>query len=96
VDICRRIGDARCRQGIAINFKESGTSRCSIVLDQVVYGDSAIIGDARENRETIHADHIGMTKFSTKDDDGYGKVLYAIEMLLEGQLGQPVPGHQSM
>jgi protein SERAC1 len=81
---------------MAISCKESGTTRCSIVLDQVVYGDSAIIGDAREKRETIHADHIGMTKFSTKDDDGYGKILYAIEMLLEGQLGQPVPGHQSM
>jgi protein SERAC1 len=62
-----------------------------------VYGDSAIIGDARENRDTIHADHIGMTKFSTRDDDGYGKILYAIEMLLEGRLeGQPAPGHQSM
>jgi hypothetical protein len=62
-----------------------------------VYGDSAIIGDARENRETIHADHIGMTKFSTRDDDGYGKILYAIEMLLERQLeGHPGPAHQSM
>jgi hypothetical protein len=62
-----------------------------------VYGDSAIIGDACENRETIHADHIGMTKFSTRDDDGYGKILYAIEMLLEERLeGQPAPAHQSM
>ena len=47
-------------------------------------GESAIIGDARENRETIHGDHISMTKFSTKDDPGYKKVLNSIEMSLEG------------
>ena len=50
-----------------------------------MYGDSAIIGDARENRGSIYADHMGMAKFSTKDDTGYKRVLYAIEMLLEGQ-----------
>jgi protein SERAC1 len=60
-----------------------------------VYGDSAIIGDARERRETIHADHISMTKYSTKDDDGYGKVLYAIEMLLNARLeDRPAPAQQ--
>jgi len=53
-------------------------------IDQVVPGDSAIIGDPHENRGTIHGDHISMVKFSTKDDSGYKKVLYAIEMLLEG------------
>jgi len=37
-------------------------------IDQLVHGDSAIIGDPRENRET---DHISMVKFSTKDDPGY-------------------------
>ena len=47
-------------------------------------GESAIIGDARENRESIHADHIGMAKFSSSSDAGYKKVLYAIEMVLEG------------
>ena len=51
---------------------------------QVVPGDSAIIGDLHENRGTIHGDHISMVKFSTRDDSGYKKVLYAIEMLLEG------------
>ena len=51
---------------------------------QVVPGDSAIIGDPRENRGTIHGDHISMVKFSSKDDPGYKKVLYSIEMLLEG------------
>jgi hypothetical protein len=50
----------------------------------VVDKDSAIIGDARENRETIHADHIGMAKFSSRDDPGYKKVLNAIETILEG------------
>ena len=49
----------------------------------MVQGDSAIIGDARENRETIYADHAGMAKFSRRDDAEYRKVLYAIEMLLE-------------
>jgi hypothetical protein len=50
---------------------------------QVVYGNSSVIGDARENRGTIHANHIGITKFSARDDPGYKKVLYAMEMLLE-------------
>jgi hypothetical protein len=50
----------------------------------VVYGDSAIIGDAREIRGSIHADHLGMVKFAGRSDTGYKKVLYAIDMLLEG------------
>ena len=42
---------------------------------------------------TIYADHIGMTKFSTTNDPGYKKVLYAIEMLLQEPLtkDQPTP-----
>ena len=52
-------------------------------IGQIVPGDSAITGDPRENRGTIHGDHISMVKFSTKDDPGYKKVLYSIEMLLE-------------
>ena len=48
-----------------------------------MHGDSAVIGDAREHRTLIHADHIGMTKFSNSDDAGYKKVLYAIEIVLE-------------
>jgi hypothetical protein len=51
--------------------------------------DSAIIGDALVNRESIHADHFGMTKFSTRDDPGYKKVLNAIEMALEGPAPSP-------
>jgi hypothetical protein len=54
-----------------------------ILIIQVVSGDSAIIGDAREHRGTIHADHIGIAEFSTRSDPGYKKVLYAIEMILE-------------
>ena len=53
-------------------------------IDQIVPGDSAIIGDPRENRGTIHGDHISMVKFSTKDDPGYKKVLNSIETMLEG------------
>src|SRR5258708_18113398 len=56
-------------------------------IDQVVPGDSAIIGDPHENRETIHGDHINMVKFSRKEDSGYKKVLNSIEMLLE-RLGE--------
>jgi len=52
-----------------------------------VPGESTIIGDARENRETIHGDHISMVKFSTKNNSGYKKVLNSIEMLLE-RLGE--------
>ncbi len=47
----------------------------------MVPGESAIIGDPLENRETIHGDHINMVKFSTKDDS---RVLNSIEVLLEG------------
>jgi hypothetical protein len=50
---------------------------------QVVSGDSAVIGDAREHRGTIHADHIGIAEFSTRSNPDYKKVLYAIEMILE-------------
>ena len=50
-------------------------------------GESAIIGDPRENRGTIYSDHFGMVKFSRKDDSGYKKVLNSIEMLLE-RLGE--------
>jgi hypothetical protein len=57
-----------------------------------VDGESAIIGDGRENRETIHDDHIGMVKFSATTDDGYKKVLHAIEILLEGPPAHEPPG----
>ena len=50
---------------------------------QVVEGGSIVIGDARERRDTIHADHINMVKFTDATDDGYRKVLHAIKMLLE-------------
>jgi len=60
---------------------------CVTHIDQVVPGDSAIIGDPREYRGTIHGDHISMVKFSTRDDPGYKKILYSIEMLLE-ELGE--------
>jgi hypothetical protein len=56
-----------------------------VYIDQVVSDGSAIIGNAYENRGTIHADHIGMVKFSTREDTGYKRVLDAIERLLEDQ-----------
>jgi hypothetical protein len=65
-----------------------------VFIDQVVHGDSAIIDYSRETRGTIHADHIGMTKFSTRVDPGYRKVLYAIEMVLEEDASATV--NQSM
>lgn len=55
-----------------------------ILMHQVVSRESAILGDARENRDSIHADHVGMSKFSTTSDPGYKKILYAIGMLVEG------------
>jgi hypothetical protein len=61
-----------------------------ILVEQVVDGESAIIGDPYENRGTIYGDHFGMAKFSSRGDSEYRKVLYAIEMLLE------LPGTQSM
>ena len=60
------------------------TDLIAICVGQVVPAESAIIGDPRENRETIYSDHISMVKFSRKDDPGYKKVLNSIEMLLEG------------
>jgi len=66
-------------------------------IEQVVSRESATIGDARENRSTIHGDHISMVKFSTKDDPGYKKVLNSIEMLLEGLADEsPIPKKQGV
>jgi hypothetical protein len=50
---------------------------------QVVDGESAVIDHACEYRGYIHRDHIGMVKFSTRDDTEYKKVLHAIETVLE-------------
>jgi hypothetical protein len=61
-------------------------ARHLITGDQIVSGDSAIIGDVRENRETIHADHVGMTKFSRREDSEYKKILCAIEVLLQASI----------
>ena len=58
----------------------------------MVDGESAIIRDACENCGTIHDDHISMVKFSATSDDGYKKVLYAIEILLEGPPADELPG----
>jgi hypothetical protein len=66
-------------------FSRSRIAQYSLLYDQVVNGDSAVIGDARENRGTIHADHVGMTKFSIQEDDGYQKIMDAIEISLEEQ-----------
>ena len=46
-------------------------------------GGSILIGDACERRDTIHANHIDMVKFSDPMDDGYRKVLYAIKIVLK-------------
>ena len=68
-----------------------------LTIKQAVQGDSAIIGDARENQETIYADHAGMAKFSRRDDVEYRKVLYAIKMLLESLMeNELTPGTHSM
>ena len=61
-----------------------------IPVHQVVSRESAILGDAHENRDSIHADHVGMSKFSTTGDPGYKKILYAVEMLLEGIQSSPI------
>ena len=55
-------------------------------ITQVVEGGSAIIGDALEQRDMIHANHIDMVKFLDPRDDGYIKVLYAIKVLLEEKI----------
>ena len=52
----------------------------------MVEGGSALIGDARERRDMIHADHVNMVKFSDRTDDGYVKILHAIKVLLKGKL----------
>jgi hypothetical protein len=65
-------------------YIRGNASNALIHTDQVVSGESAVIADAHEKRGTIHANHVDMAKFSTRDDAGYKKVLYAIEILLEG------------
>jgi hypothetical protein len=49
--------------------------------------DSAKIDYAKENTGTIPADHVGMSKFSSKDDTGYKRVLHAIEGILQEMEG---------
>jgi protein SERAC1 len=67
---------------------QTGVTRELTYAEQVVDKDSAIISDAREYRGTIHADHVGMAKFSTRSDPGYKKVLGAIEMLLQMRMSK--------
>jgi hypothetical protein len=67
------------------------SSSTLLVVHQVVYGDSAIISDAHKVCGSIHGDHLGMVKFAARSDTGYKKVLYAIEILLEG-LDDDQPG----
>ena len=55
-------------------------------VDQVVDGASVLIEDARERRDTIHADHVNMVKFSDRRDDGYIKIVHAIKVLLKENL----------
>jgi hypothetical protein len=82
---------------VTLSIRRLWRVRHLIIGDEVVYGDSAIIGDARENRETIHADHIGMTKFSRSEDSEYKKILCAIEVLLQASIqDQRTPPNQSM
>jgi hypothetical protein len=60
-------------------------------------GELAVTGDACKNHETIHADHGGMSKFSTRADPRYKQILYVIEMLLEGHAKDGMtPAIQSM
>src|SRR5262245_60234366 len=73
------------------------TTLCLILIGQVVYGESVMIGDPFEDRGTIYADHFGMAKFSSRGDSEYQKVSYAIEMLLEGnQEEKSAPASPSM
>ena len=65
---CRGTGYNRNREGAYVAYIQSTGFN---PIDQVVPGESAMIGDPRENRETIHGDHISMVKFSTKDDPGF-------------------------
>ena len=69
-----------------------------MLMYQVVSRESAILGDAHELRGSIHADHVGMSKFSSTSDTGYKKVVHAIGVLLEGIQGsedEPVSNNQS-
>ena len=52
------------------------------VFNQLVEGGSAIIGYPSERRDTIYADHVNMVKFSDRTEDGYKKILHAINVLL--------------
>ena len=55
-------------------------------LDQLGEGRSAIIGYPSERRDTIYADHVHMVKFSDRTEDGYKKILHAINVLLGEKL----------
>lgn len=51
--------------------------------NQVVEEYSAVIGDAAEGKEGINSDHVGMTKFTGFDDEGYRKVSAVIVRYLK-------------
>ena len=53
-------------------------------MGQVVGKESAIIGDGYEDSDSIHADHVGMAKFSNPSEAGYKKIVHVIRQLLKG------------
>ena len=54
----------------------------SILIGQVVGKESTIIGDGYEDCDSIHADHVGMAKFSNASEAGYKKILHVIGQLI--------------
>ena len=74
----------QCGEGRrCVGYMTTTTRVLYFVADQVAELASILIGDAHERRDTIHANHVDMAKFSDATDDGYIKVLYAIKMLLK-------------
>ena len=57
-----------------VHFRCSKKGHELKIAEQVVEQSSAIIGDAREGKEGIHANHMTMTKFASATDSEYKKV----------------------
>ena len=68
------------RGRIGYGWREEGKCIDNRMIDNLLWWIGSNL-DARERRDTIHADHINVVKFSGATDEGYRKVFHAIKVL---------------
>lgn len=60
-----------------------GASQCTDSRVQIVTQSSAVMDGFNVQAGSIHANHMDMTKFRTRDDSGYRRVLFHIRRQLK-------------